>query len=561
MATIARLVPSSYTLSSTRLSIADASNMYTNTDSTTYATITNTYSSTSSYYAYITGFNFSSVPDNAVVSSIEIKLKASHSGGNTSTIYGYTYNNGTATQISAAGSTTALETSATVKTFSNTTIAWDTLKGYGSTFGIRINCRRSNRNTQATFQIYGAEIAVTYTVPVYHDVSVSGDGTLDPTGTTSVLEGDPFVLHISGITPTVTDNNVDVTSQLVQTTEVTETSIPNGNTNSGFTLSNISNAYHDATNTTYAQLQLAGSNTGTIYFDMSDISIPSGASITGVTASATLQYNRNNSTSGFTASCQMYAGSSAKGSSTSVVSSGSSDVARTTFTLSPGSSWTATEINSARFYITATNSARSTVRYLYVYGVSFNITYESSGVTYIYTISSVTADHTIVVSAGSASDKIYFKTDGSESLVNSVFCADVSTNTTFQVDLTGFSVGDICKVTNELYVVNSGRTEHIESIVHSFTWTGQSYTYDTKNGGQDGYTLTITPTTLKLQTTYGWGIYARGDQNYDNYIRFYKVTGGWVPSTKVYKKVNGSWVEQSDLTTVFDTNTNYVKGN
>lgn len=41
---------------------------------------------------------------------------------------------------------------------------------------------------------------------------------------------------------------------------------------------------------------------------------------------------------------------------------------------------------------------------------------------------------------------------------------------------------------------------------------------------------------------------------------FFKQSGAWVEVTKAYKKVNGSWVEQSDLTTVFDANTNYVKG-
>ena len=39
-----------------------------------------------------------------------------------------------------------------------------------------------------------------------------------------------------------------------------------------------------------------------------------------------------------------------------------------------------------------------------------------------------------------------------------------------------------------------------------------------------------------------------------------KVNGSWVNVSKVYKKVNGSWVEQSDLASLFDTNTNYVKG-
>lgn len=30
--------------------------------------------------------------------------------------------------------------------------------------------------------------------------------------------------------------------------------------------------------------------------------------------------------------------------------------------------------------------------------------------------------------------------------------------------------------------------------------------------------------------------------------------------TKVYKKVNGTWVEQTSLTSAFDSNTNYVWG-
>lgn len=39
-----------------------------------------------------------------------------------------------------------------------------------------------------------------------------------------------------------------------------------------------------------------------------------------------------------------------------------------------------------------------------------------------------------------------------------------------------------------------------------------------------------------------------------------KVNGSWVNVSKVYKKINGSWVEQSDLASLFNTQTNYVKG-
>lgn len=41
---------------------------------------------------------------------------------------------------------------------------------------------------------------------------------------------------------------------------------------------------------------------------------------------------------------------------------------------------------------------------------------------------------------------------------------------------------------------------------------------------------------------------------------YYKNNGSWVAATAVYKKVNGSWVLQSNLSNVFDSNTNYVKG-
>lgn len=42
---------------------------------------------------------------------------------------------------------------------------------------------------------------------------------------------------------------------------------------------------------------------------------------------------------------------------------------------------------------------------------------------------------------------------------------------------------------------------------------------------------------------------------------YIKVNGSWVTATEVYKKINGSWVQQTDLTSVFDSNINYKKGN
>ena len=78
-----RLVPSSYSRSNTSyVTFSDnnhpATNMYTNTDSTTYATIRGRNSSNTSrvYYCYITGFNFDDIPEGATINSYSVKIKA-----------------------------------------------------------------------------------------------------------------------------------------------------------------------------------------------------------------------------------------------------------------------------------------------------------------------------------------------------------------------------------------------------------------------------------------------------------------------------------------------------
>ena len=188
MATI-RLIPSAYSLSNTSyLSVSNASNMYDNTDSTTYATVTNSRTSTTSYYIYLKGFNFDDIPSNAIVNSFTVKLKAYESGVSTSSSYAPKLVNNTTTITSSCS---AITTSAQTLTFTGVTADWDTIVGYGSNFGIRINCRRASRYTTGYVYIYGAEILVDYTVPTYHTVSVtqSTGGTISLSQSGQVLEG------------------------------------------------------------------------------------------------------------------------------------------------------------------------------------------------------------------------------------------------------------------------------------------------------------------------------------------------------------------------------------
>lgn len=216
---ITRLIPSTHYLSSTSyLSVTNESNMYNNTDNTNYATVYNSRASTTSYYIYLRGFNFDSIPDSAKVSSFTVKLKAYESGVSTSDSYKPYLANGT-TAIN--GSCTAISTSASVQTFTGITADWETIKGYGDNFGIRINCRRASRNTAGYVYIYGAEIEVEYTVPdpVTITSTLSGNGTIDPSGAYSTYEGEEYELTITPTnksdTVTVTNNGTDVTSQLV----------------------------------------------------------------------------------------------------------------------------------------------------------------------------------------------------------------------------------------------------------------------------------------------------------------------------------------------------------
>ena len=215
----ARLIPSTYYLSnSSYLSVSNADRLYNNTDNTTYATVTNSQTGTSSYYIYLRGFNFDAIDSAWVVNSFTVKLKAYESGVSTSSSYvPYLCNN---TTTLSGCTTTAISTTASVHTFT-CTLDWDTIKGYGSNFGIRINCRRSSRNTTGYMYIYGAEIEVDYTIPVPCTItsSLTGGGTISPSGAYSTYEDTEYTLTITPAntsdTVTATKNGMGITSSLV----------------------------------------------------------------------------------------------------------------------------------------------------------------------------------------------------------------------------------------------------------------------------------------------------------------------------------------------------------
>lgn len=164
--TTARLVPSTYSVdSSSYVSVSNPSNMYANTDSTNYATLTHSHKSTSAHYVYIKGFNLTSIPSNATVSSFTIKVKGYESSMSTSSSYAPRLVNGT-TEISSTTASSNFSTSTNTITIPTGSLTWSQITGYGSDFGVAIPLRRNNKNTTGYVYIYGVEIEVTYTEPV-----------------------------------------------------------------------------------------------------------------------------------------------------------------------------------------------------------------------------------------------------------------------------------------------------------------------------------------------------------------------------------------------------------
>lgn len=447
MATI-RLIPSTYYLSnSSYLSVSNASNMYDDTDSTSYATVTNSRNSTSSYYIYLRGFNFDDIPSSAVVSSFTVMLKAYESGVSTSSSYVPYLANGTSTLSGC--STTAITTSASVHTFS-CSYDWETISGYGDSFGIRINCRRASRNTTSYMHIYGAEIEVTYTVPNPRTItsSISGDGTISPSGANTYYDGDEYTLTITptdtSSTVTATQDGTDITSSLVAHyaggtvstvlgTYTLESGSFNGSGASYF--SGIVGNGVDASQTSSNYYSSSSSTQAVFTYDMSFSNIPSNATISRVYCEVN-GHAESTSNSNEYMCVQLMSGSTEISEQINFKDIGTSN---TTITLEATTLPTVSQLASMvlectlGYYGGAINGATCYV--VYEVASSYPEYY-----TYTYTVSS---DSTIAVTIGGSmeTDTLYVKVNGSWVEVSKAY-VKVSGSWVEQSDLTAvFSAG------------------------------------------------------------------------------------------------------------------------
>ena len=416
MATI-RLIPSHYDRSSTnRVTVTNETNMYYNTDHTAnYAEIRGRNSTNSTYYAFINGFNFNDVPSDAIVNSFTVKIRCYR---NTYQQTGSSYNlrlSSTASNndvISNTTTSTAIGTTASVITIPTGNLTWSQLSGYGSDFSIEIPLMPSSSQYPYVY-VYGAEIEVDYSLPVYHNVSVSVETdkvtSVSPSTTQSVAEGNDYELHIiSSSIPgedfKVEDNTVEVTNQLVAHYP---SSSGNANTVLG-TYSLVSGSFNGSgasyfqglvgkgvNNTqTTSNYYSGGSGTITVFtYKLEFSNIPSNATITNLYVQVNGHAESTSNSSEYMCA-QIMTGSTALSDELNFKSIGTSN---STQTINAITLPTVSQLNDLKlqcrlgYYGGAINGATAYIEY--------EIPSSSSDPDYyIYTIENVTTNHTIVIS-------------------------------------------------------------------------------------------------------------------------------------------------------------------
>ena len=164
------------------------------------------------------------------------------------------------------------------------------------------------------------------------------------------------------------------------------TLVASGNTGlTGMTISGsypIANAYENSSDTSsYARYSISTSTTGYVYLTYNTSNIPTTATIQSVAAKARLRISNTSRVTNRV--CQLYTGTTAKGSNTdfSSTSSGGSVI-----TLSTGS-WTRSELNDLRMRIGGTGSSSTSSKYIYIYGTDITITYTTASRTVTTTLS------------------------------------------------------------------------------------------------------------------------------------------------------------------------------
>lgn len=377
------------------------------TDSTTRATPTISSTSTITSNPYLI-FNCSdALPAGATVTAVSATVKMC-ARSSSYAAYARLYNGTTA--LCNQVSTTSTSTSNTVTLTANSIS--DTFNNLRIYFGC------SSTSTNRRPYVYGAHVTLTYTEASKKNVTItlSGDGTIDPiAGTHQVSQGTNLTVTIYP-----TNESATVTGKLDGTniTLTKETPSPGGTISSVIktytkysgNFSSNEAVFQNAVNNGYDTSQKQTSNgysssgnTVTVKYTFDLSSIPQNAIITNVRCRVR-GHAESSSNSNEHCDCQLYCGTTAKGSMNSFKSTGTT---QTTLDLTTGT-WTRNEIDDLWLSVIVGYYGGA------VDGATVEVTYTTPQITcYTYTLTNITADHTITIVIGSSGPIIYLKINGS----------------------------------------------------------------------------------------------------------------------------------------------------
>ena len=385
--------------------------------STNYALFSAT--STSTGYAY---YNFSeiSIPETAQINSVSCTVRTRTSATSSGTSYFQLMAGSTA----KGSQTTVTSTTVTAYTLSSGN-SWNAQE-INNGIALRIGVKRASNNRAYSNRFYGATLTINYSVnkieyEITSTLSTDAVDSISPAGLTNVVEGNSYELTINASDINdfkVTDNNVDVTSLLVQHTsqsgQYSFTGIPvsfdntnsvysrtagdNGNgVYSSYTTTSGLTDHNSSTRCALYSVQGSGS-ISYMYYNFDCSSIPNNATITSV--SCQFKGGTQGTTYYSAYIAQLCAGTTAKGSSVSVTGSNTSP---TTVTINGGSSWTRQELNNIKikFQVTRGSSNTDTDSTFSFYGATLTVSYSvepENPYYWTYALTNVNNDHTIIIS-------------------------------------------------------------------------------------------------------------------------------------------------------------------
>lgn len=383
------VVPSSYDADYSSYDLSNAERGYADSDSTNYAQIGLTRGSQAVTYFYYK-FDTSSIPATAEIDSITVSAKIYIN--NTNANYVATRQAQMFSGTTAKGSAYTVSNSTTAFTISAGTWTRSELND----LRIRLYAVRgtSNVNTSYYFRFYGAEVTISYHYDEhYYTITASSNvpGVTIQPASQELLEGKSAAVVLSDNSNiVVTDNGADVTSQLTpRSASGTLSGHPVTVGEVTFAINNTyppEEALADTSSTDYARFNLTNTQQHAIFgFDAS--AIPPGVNILSVECRVK-GYVSSASGNITVKQVQLYAGGTAKGSPTTLPTSNQ------TFSISSTGSWTAAEVQDIKLRVDGRASA---TYYIYLYGASLTVTYADNGTVYVYTMSNLSADHTILV--------------------------------------------------------------------------------------------------------------------------------------------------------------------